>query len=137
MQRAIQLSFGVLLTTASLCATPVQGQVIASGQFELREGIQFKQFSFRHTVPLGLGSTTGRQLAVRLRDVTQPDRTCEIDHPLSGCATIDWPLPEGTVPLVDENFRNLVAVETANGLLEFHLRMDDGLSSQPEPVHPE
>lgn len=132
MHRAILWKLGVLCTAILVWGVPAQGQVIASGQFELREGIQFKQFTFHHTIPAGLGSTAGRQMAIRLRDLTDPDRTCDADHPLSGCATVDYSLE-----LTGQIFRNLVAVQTTAGPAELHLRLDDTLSSQPEPARPE
>ena len=30
------------------------------------------------------------RLVLALRDVSRPDQRCDREHPLSGCATVDW-----------------------------------------------
>lgn len=69
---------------------------IASGTFEVP---QFTTTSdpnyhtvrtFRGQLPAGLSETAGRRLTIELFDVNNPDLSCDFQHPLGGCTTIDW-----------------------------------------------
>ena len=42
------------------------------------------------TIPEDIAATAGRRLVLTLRDLGRPEETCDREHPLSGCATVDW-----------------------------------------------
>jgi len=80
-------------------ASPPQvlpGTVLAAGDFDLPAAEAFGEPGFHEvrtaeaTLPDGLGATKGRRLVLRLRDAGRPDQSCDSEHPLSGCATVDW-----------------------------------------------
>ena len=133
----LAIALGLALTVG--LSGPTAAQVLATGQFEVAGRIEgepfsgdiFRRFSARHTLPADLGPTAGRQLAVRLQDISDPDQVCSFDHPLSGCVTVDWTMNPNNV------FRNLMTIQTVIGSVEFHLRMNDTLASSPEPAHPQ
>ena len=89
------------------------------------------------SLPSDLGPTSGRRLALTLRDSSRPDQTCSRQHPLSGCVTVDWSdgpsrpnVPPGGV------FDNHLAlpVDGAQSLLFLH---EDGrLDTEPESFDP-
>ncbi|MEM7049323.1 MAG: hypothetical protein AAF604_06675 [Acidobacteriota bacterium] len=116
-----------------------QAQVLASGQFPLgfTSGPGSPNFNsaitLAGTVPADLGPTAGGRLVLSLRDVGRPDQFCDPDDPsgglFDGCATVDWPFP-------GRRGINLVRLELADGVQDFHLRMDDTFSAIPEPDGP-
>lgn len=115
----------------------LEAQVIARGEIslpaatEIGSGPGFHERILRaHTVPDDLGPTQGRRLVVRLWDSSRPGITCSSEHPVSGCATVDWPLSAG------DEFLNRVALVTPSGRRELHLRLDGSLSPDPQPPDP-
>jgi hypothetical protein len=76
-------------------------------------------------------------LSVRLVDIGRPDQKCDREHPLSGCATVDWSdfedrpgVPTGGV---FDNHLNLVS---ASGPLQLFLSETDGLAETPDSYSP-
>lgn len=76
------------------------GQVLlASGELSLpstssTSGPGFHNpFDLVTSLPENLGSTRGRRLVLRLRDLGRPTTGCSFEHPTSGCATIDYSCP--------------------------------------------
>src|SRR5262249_23058942 len=72
------------------------GLVLAAGTYRLPAASAFGEPGFheastiRASVPVALAPGAGRTLVVRLHDSSRPGQTCSADHPLSGCATVDW-----------------------------------------------
>ena len=70
--------------------------VLAAGEFLLPAASAFGESGFhevlaaRATLPAGLGATSGLRPVLALRDASRPQQTCGQQHPLSGCATVDW-----------------------------------------------
>jgi hypothetical protein len=88
------------------------------------------------TVPEAAAEQPG-DLVVRLRDVDHPNQTCNRDHPLSGCVTIDWSdiedrprVPTGGV------FGNHLNVVSTSGDVMLFLSEDRGLAGTPDNTHP-
>lgn len=114
-------------------------QTLASGLFDLPRSTDPGHPDFNsaltanHTLPAGLPTTMGSEIHVRLRDASRPDKVCDLDDDFgdlfNGCAAVDWPFQ-------DRRSINLVEVETDQGLVTLHLRMNDGLSLDPEPDGP-
>lgn len=78
--------------------TATTAVVIASGVFEIPAASAFGDPGFhavlRAAAPArrtASGDFSGsRRLVLSLRDLSRPGQTCSNDHPLSGCATVDW-----------------------------------------------
>ena len=70
--------------------------VLAQGVLTVPAATSFDTAGFHETydlalaVPADIGSTVGSRLVLALRDVSRPDQRCDREHPLSGCATVDW-----------------------------------------------
>ena len=70
--------------------------LLAQGVLTVPAATSFDTPGFHETyelvlaVPADLGSTVGSRLVLALRDVSRPDQRCDREHPLSGCATVDW-----------------------------------------------
>ena len=67
---------------------------ILSGVFDLPAAAAIGDTGF-HQVLTTMGTSpvdvvAGGRLVVRLRDASQPNQECDRQHPLSGCATVDW-----------------------------------------------
>jgi hypothetical protein len=77
------------------------------------------------------------RLVLSLRDLSRPSQRCGFDHPLSGCATVDWSddpsrpnVPPGGV------FTNAITVRLTSGPRTVYLRSSGALSDRPEPFAP-
>lgn len=84
-------------------------------------------------VARGVVAGSGARLSVSLRDASRPRQRCGFDHPLSGCATVDWsddPLRPNTPR--SGVFTNAVVVAGRT----LYLRPSGALSSRPEPFTP-
>ena len=70
--------------------------MLAAGTFQLPAAESFGEAGFHEPIIVtdviseDLGSTAGATLSVVLRDVSRPQQDCSSQHPLSGCATVDW-----------------------------------------------
>ena len=80
---------------------------------------------------------TSLQLTVRLVDQSRPDATCDEEHPLSGCVTVDWSdsearpnVPPGGV------FDNSLVIDLESGLQTFYLSESGSLADQPDAFAP-
>jgi hypothetical protein len=118
-------------------------QTLTTGQLRLPAAAAFGQPGFHEVlvatgrVPRRMRATKGLRLVLTLRDAQRPRQTCSSEHPLSGCATVDWSddparpkVPAGGV------FRNGLTLRLASGVRTFFLRADGTLSSKPEPYQP-
>jgi hypothetical protein len=74
------------------------------------------------------------RLVLSLRDIGRPRQMCSSEHPLSGCATVDWAdfLGRPKVPR-DGVFQNTVNVELASGRRTFFLSPSGALARHPNP----
>lgn len=77
------------------------------------------------------------QLVIGLRDVGRPEQTCDRDHPLSGCVTVDWSDFEGRPGVPGDGvFDNRLNVVSAAGAVELFLSEDRGLAATPDEYSP-
>lgn len=74
---------------------------------------------------------------VRLRESSRPGQTCSKDHPLSGCATVDWSDSRDR-PKVPASgvFDNSLTLPLAGGPATVFLRADGALATRPEAFNP-
>ena len=117
--------------------------ILADGTFRLPAASAFGQPGFHEavtissSVPVTPAPAAGRTLVVRLRESSRPGQTCSQDHPLSGCATVDWSdspdrpkVPAGGV------FDNSLTLPLAGGPATLFLRADGALATRPEAFNP-
>jgi hypothetical protein len=90
-----------------------------------------REFTFWEGIRRNAGGRAGDTLVVALGDATRPRSTCAADHPLSGCATIDWFGAEDGRR--GQPLRNSVTIDLASGPQTFYLRETGGLSDHVAP----
>ncbi len=90
-----------------------------------------------HNLPSDLGPTTGFMLVIKLWDAGRPEVTCSSEHPISGCATVDWSdamsrpsVPPGGV------FDNSITFQLATGERSFFLSESGALNDDPDVLVP-
>ncbi len=92
-----------------------------------------------HDLPADLGSGAGLELVLRLWDVRRPDSSCNSNHPLSGCATVDWSDATGR-PKVPTGgvFENSITFNGigADGARSFFLSELGNLNDAPDVFKP-
>ncbi len=134
--------------TSAAPSTTAPGSVVAgdavllSGSIEIPAANGFDDPGFHKailltgTVPEAAAGLTG-ELVVRLRDVGRPNQTCDRDHPLSGCATVDWSdfedrpeVPRGGV------FDNHLSLVSTSGTIDLFLSENRGLATTPDEYTP-
>jgi hypothetical protein len=116
--------------------------VLLSGSFQIPAAASFDDPGFHETlvvtgaVPDTASGASG-ELVVRLFDIGQPNRACDRDHPLSGCATVDWSdfenrpgVPTGGV------FDNRLRVVSTSTAVDFFLSERRGLAMTPDEYSP-
>jgi hypothetical protein len=89
-------------------------------------------FSFGQDLRKGATARRGDTLILTLRDVGRPRSTCANDHPLSGCATIDW--FGGEPGRRGRPLSNSVTIDLASGPHTFYLRETGALSDHLSPA---
>ncbi len=123
--------------------TTSEGLTLATGALELAAASAFGEPGFHETllaqasVPADIGPTAGRRLVLTLRDASRPSQECSQQHPLSGCATVDWsddPSRPNVPP--DGVFDNRLVLELETGVVTLFLREDGELATEPEPFDP-
>ena len=84
-------------------------------------------------VPALVASASRFRLTLTLRDLGRPRRRCSIDHPLSGCATVDWAddpsrpkVPAGGV------FSNRITLRLGQAVESLYLRRSGTLGRAPQ-----
>jgi len=115
---------------------------LVSGQLSLPDAEAFGAPGFHEVLtvtdklPDTLPSTAGKRLVFSLRDASRPGQTCFRDHPLSGCATVDWSddpsrpkVPEGGV------FVNSITLQLQTGPQSF-FRASGRLADKPDSFTP-
>ncbi len=80
---------------------------------------------------------SGYTILISLRDASRPEQTCDRDHPLSGCVTIDWADSPGRphVPTTGV-FDNQVSLMTTRGLRHLYLSEAGSLSEVSNDFSP-
>lgn len=114
--------------------------MVAEGSFELPAAAAFGDPGFHETLTASttaLADAGPGRLVLALRDLDRPDETCDQDHPLSGCATVDWSDAEGR-PNVPEGgvFDNHVSFEVAGETTQRFLSESDALATVPDQFIP-
>ncbi len=123
--------------TTSESGTP---GVVLAGKLSLPAAQAFGQPGF-HEVLTASGSVpkdaAGATLSISLRDATRPTQTCSADHPLSGCATVDWS-DDPSRPNVPPNgvFVNSITVQLESGERTLYLSQSGTLADAPDPFVP-
>lgn len=125
---------------AAAAASPL---VLASGELTLPAAQAFGDPGFHEiltataVLPADFGPTAGRRLILALRDASRPRQTCDQEHPLSGCATVDWSdfedrpnVPPGGV------FDQYLTLQTADGPRTFFLSAAGTLAAAADPYEP-
>ncbi len=118
-------------------------ETLLSGTFAVPAANAFGDPGFHQVLsgsgvlPTTLPETQGRRLIVSLRDAGRPAETCSQQHPLSGCATVDWS-DDPTRPNVPAGgvFLNRITVQLAGGSATFYLSQDGSLRNRPDPFTP-
>ena len=118
-------------------------RTLAAGELNLAAARSFREAGFHEVlvvsrnVPLDLGQSAGQRLILTLKDSGRPEQTCSNQHPLSGCATVDWSddtsrpkVPPGGV------FDNSLNVRLVSGVRDFFLSESGGLNDAPDPFDP-
>ncbi len=119
------------------------GLVLAAGTFRLPAASAFGEPGFhepvtiRANVPVAPAPAAGRTFVVALRESSRPGQSCREDHPLSGCATVDWSDSPGR-PKVPAGgvFDNSLTLPLAGGPGTLFLRADGTLNTRPEAFDP-
>lgn len=131
-----------MASTTTVAGSGGANQVLLSGIIEIPAASDFGDPGFHEVIFLAgtLPDSADRvigDLVVSLRDLGNPDRTCNRDHPLSGCATVDWSdfedrpgVPAGGV------FDNHLSVVSTSGALNFFLSESRGLAATPDEYVP-
>ena len=79
----------------------------------------------------------GLEVRLRLRDAGRPGQTGSRNHPLSGCATVDWS-DAPSRPKVPPNgvFDNILTLRLASGEHTFFLSEEGRLNQVPDAFDP-
>jgi hypothetical protein len=104
--------------------------VLATGTYTVPSNTVVEEFDFE-AQGVGAFNLTGGRLVVSVLDLTHTDRDqstlCTNDHPLDGCATVDY---GAFGPTHD----NRISVDGASGELSFHLWTDRSVRLDAEPL---
>lgn len=124
-------------------ASPGPAIVLAAGEIDLPAAQAFGEPGFHstfmlvHELEADVTSQDTYRLVVALWDVGRPAQTCDREHPLSGCATIDWSdaesrphVPPGGV------FDNSLTLELESGSQTFFLSETGVLHDAPDAFDP-
>ena len=131
----------VALPPQSEAPVSVEAKVrkLASGELLLPAAMSFGTRGFHEvltdsqTFPADITAAAGRLLVLTLRDLGRPEQRCSREHPLSGCATVDWSdfdgrpnVPQGGV------FEHRLVLQLASGEQSFFLSDSGSLSEAPD-----
>lgn len=130
-------------TVAPASSSPQTSNVIAAGEFQLPAASSFGEPGFHtplsatHELTAGQTVINGKKLVLRLWDADRPGRTCDSQHPLSGCATVDWSdapgrpnVPSGGV------FENSISLQIGGETRRFFLSESGDLRNSPDAFDP-
>lgn len=117
--------------------------VLATGLLTLPAANSFGDRGFHevltatHQLPADIALPEEARLVVTLRDATRPDQRCTRQHPLSGCATVDWSDADGRPGVPTGGvFNNHVTVRLTQGSRTLFLSESNSLSDAPDPFRP-
>jgi len=118
-------------------------RLLLSGSFSLPAAGAFGEPGFHQILtasgilPQQLGPTEGGRLLLRLWDSGRPGLACSRDHPLSGCATVDWS-DTPSRPKVPPSgvFDNSLTLHLASGEHTFFLSEEGRLNEVPNAFDP-
>ena len=117
--------------------------VLAEGRFALPAAGAFEDPGFHHVVsathelPAAIDIPAGARLVVELRDASRPGQTCSRQHPLSGCATVDWSDFEGRAGVPEGGvFDHRLVLATSEGERPVFLSESGALADAPDPLSP-
>ena len=89
------------------------------------------------TIPEDVTAAAGRRLVLTLRDLGRPEQRCDRDHPLSGCATVDWSDFEGRPGVPPGGvFEHRLVLQLASGERSFFLSDAGSLNGAPDRYKP-
>ena len=118
-------------------------QRLASGEFLLPAADAFGAPGFHEvlidvqTLPDDLSVASGDRLILRLRDLGRPDQSCSRDHPLSGCATVDWSDFDGRAKVPPGGvFEHSLTLRLASGDRSFFLSESGSLNDASDSYKP-
>ena len=119
------------------------GIELSSGELSLPAAGAFGEAGFHEVLtastrlPDGIGVTSGLRLVLALWDTTRPTQSCDSQHPLSGCATVDWSdavgrpkVPAGGV------FDNRIVFSGGSGERVFFVSASGRLNDGPDRFQP-
>lgn len=131
------------LPTQAAATSPALPRSLAAGELRLPAAASFDEPGFHealvasHDLPPEVDTTPGVRLVLRLWDAGRNQQTCSRDHPLSGCATMDWSDFEGRPGVPSGGvFENSLTVELASGPHTFFLTERDTLDDEPNEYAP-
>jgi len=124
-------------------SSPGPVATLVSGQLSLPAAEAFGAPGFHEVLtvtdklPDILPSTAGKRLVLALRDASRPGQTCSRDHPLSGCATVDWSDDPGRPKVPDSGvFVNSLTLQLQTGPRSFFLSASGRLADKPDSFTP-
>jgi hypothetical protein len=140
---AAVLAAAIALMLPAAPRTGTSTRTLAGGRLHLPAALGFGQPGFHEVLvaagrlPRRLPPAKGLRLVVSLRDLGRPGQTCSSEHPLSGCATVDWSDDPGR-PKVPRGgvFTNALTLRLVSGTRTYYLRANGTLSRTPEPFRP-
>ena len=116
---------------------------LASGELSLPAATSFGSSGFHEvltdsqTLPQDIAAAAGRRLVLTLRDLGRPEQRCDREHPLSGCATVDWSDFEGRPGVPPGGvFEHRLVLQLASGEQSFFLSESGSLNEAPDPYEP-
>ena len=135
-----RLAAAVLAVVALAGPAHAAGRTLARGTFTLPAAGSFDDPGFHHVVTVTArvpAAVKGRRLVLLLRDWGRPTQTCASEHPLSGCATVDWAdFPERPHVPAGGVFRNALTVQLSTGPRTFFLSRTGALAPRPDSYSP-
>lgn len=133
----------VVSGTESSNVPPATTAVLAAGEFQLPAAGAFGEPGFHEVLsasfdpPAGQSNAAGKKLVLKLWDAGRPGQNCGSEHPLSGCATVDWSdapgrpnVPSGGV------FENSITLDLGGEERVFFLNESGDLKDSPEAFDP-
>lgn len=122
---------------------PAGATTLSQGVFRLAAASSFDDPGFHAVVAVSgpvrreVAARGKQRLVLTLRDPGRPEEACTSEHPLSGCATVDWSdaedrphVPPGGV------FDNRLTIGLASGARKFYLRESGALATSPGTFEP-
>ena len=116
---------------------------LASDEFNLPAALSFDAPGFHEVLtetgvlPGDLGPSAGMRLILALRDAGASEISCDREHPLSGCATVDWSDAEGFRNVQPGGvFVNSLTVHLVSGERTFYLSESGSLNDAPDAFDP-